>query len=291
MSLPSGYTRVEYIQSSGTQYINTGFVPNGNSRIVIDFQQTDTATSGLFGARGGVSSNCFCAWVVDGTSINPQYGSVAYTAKPISLSTTTRRIVDMNKGTVSVGGTSVSFGTSSFSAGVALTVLAMNTSGSIDTRMAKAKLYSCQIYDNGTLVRDFIPCTNASGAAGLWDDVNSVFYANTGTGSFTAGPEVAPIPSAPTGLNTILAVVLVWTAAQYATSYKVYRGGVLIGSTTAAQFVDTSVSPNETYTYSVTAVNSSGESEAATVTVYTKTGYFQYKPLIQDATFHQTPST
>ena len=52
------------------------------------------------------------------------------------------------------------------------------------------KLRSCKIYDNGTLVRDFIPCKNASGVIGLWDDVNSAFYQNAGSGTFTAGPEV-----------------------------------------------------------------------------------------------------
>ena len=34
MSLPSGYTPLEYIKSSGTQYINTGFNPNQNTRKV-----------------------------------------------------------------------------------------------------------------------------------------------------------------------------------------------------------------------------------------------------------------
>ena len=33
MSLPSGYTRLEYIESTGTQYIDTGFIPNQDTRI------------------------------------------------------------------------------------------------------------------------------------------------------------------------------------------------------------------------------------------------------------------
>ena len=53
-----------------------------------------------------------------------------------------------------------------------------------------AKVYSCTIKKGGTLVREFIPCKNASSVIGLWDDVNSVFYQNAGSGVFTAGPEV-----------------------------------------------------------------------------------------------------
>ena len=35
-ALPSGYTELEYIQSTGTQYINTGFMPNGKSKIAMN---------------------------------------------------------------------------------------------------------------------------------------------------------------------------------------------------------------------------------------------------------------
>ena len=52
------------------------------------------------------------------------------------------------------------------------------------------KLYSCQIYDNGTLVRDFIAAKLSDGTVGLYDTVNSQFYSNAGTGTFIAGPEV-----------------------------------------------------------------------------------------------------
>lgn len=53
------------------------------------------------------------------------------------------------------------------------------------------KLYSFKIYDNGTLIRDFIPCYRvADNEVGLYDIVNNQFYTNQGTGSFTKGPDV-----------------------------------------------------------------------------------------------------
>ena len=33
--LPEGYTEVQYIQSTGTQYVDTGFKPNQDSRVLI----------------------------------------------------------------------------------------------------------------------------------------------------------------------------------------------------------------------------------------------------------------
>ena len=52
------------------------------------------------------------------------------------------------------------------------------------------KLYSCQIYDNGTPVRNFIPCKNPSGVVGLYDLVDGKFYTNAVAGNFTAGETV-----------------------------------------------------------------------------------------------------
>ena len=44
-----------------------------------------------------------------------------------------------------------------------------------------------KIYDNGTLVRNFIPIKTEKGAVGLLDQVNNVAYYNQGTGTFIAG--------------------------------------------------------------------------------------------------------
>ena len=57
-------------------------------------------------------------------------------------------------------------------------------------RSVSGKIYACLIYDNDTLIRDYAPCTNASGTVGLYDMANGVFYTNAGTGVFTAGAEV-----------------------------------------------------------------------------------------------------
>ena len=54
----------------------------------------------------------------------------------------------------------------------------------------KMAVYSCQIYANGNLIRDFVPCVDFTGNAGLYDLVGGKFYGNAGTGSFTAGPVV-----------------------------------------------------------------------------------------------------
>jgi hypothetical protein len=51
---------------------------------------------------------------------------------------------------------------------------------------SSAKLYSCKIYESGTLVRDFVPCYRKSDTE-IWvyDLVTNAFFTNQGTGTFT----------------------------------------------------------------------------------------------------------
>ena len=52
-------------------------------------------------------------------------------------------------------------------------------------------LYRAKIYNNGVLVRDFIPVKNPSHVLGLYDLVKNVFYPKSGgTNDFIAGPVV-----------------------------------------------------------------------------------------------------
>lgn len=227
MALPSGYTKLDYIESSGTQYIDTGFTPKGNSRVVMDFENMliPADAAALFGARTDTEKNVFGMWF-DTTAVQPHYGSVGYNTKPIAVASyNVRQMYDLNKGVATVGGTSVTFSQLTFNSSCALTLLAMNTNGEVDERRASGKIYSAKVYDNGTLVRDFIPCKNASGAIGLWDNVNSVFYANAGTGTFSTGTKHKTLIDG-TGYEIKSGRVLI-----AGTGYDIKKGRTLIGGT------------------------------------------------------------
>ena len=44
-SFPDGYTRLEYLESTGTQYIDTGYVPINTTKWVLDAQFTRIPTA------------------------------------------------------------------------------------------------------------------------------------------------------------------------------------------------------------------------------------------------------
>ncbi len=190
--LPEGYTQVEYIESSGTQYIDAAFNPKYNSRVVMDISGLEASTKWLFGARNTKSSSAEQQFGVVrlASSIRADYFGT-YSSASIS-DASARSVVERNANVVNAFGititnTAVSSGEVPYS----LYLLSINTAGEADTNMAAVKLYSCQIYDNGALIRDYVPCINSVGAAGLYDMVGYVFYQNAGSGTFTAGDEVA----------------------------------------------------------------------------------------------------
>lgn len=192
MSLPSGYKRREYIQSSGTQYIDTGFKPNNNTKVVIAFELTENTGKHqiIFGARSSSSSGQYVLGFTGHRSPavwRSDFGSNQVTFSS-NLTWSGNHNATKNGNICTLDAESVTNTASTFESTVNLLICAGNTGGNVDN-YTKAKVYSCKIYDNGTLARDFIPCKNASGLVGLWDDVNNTFYSNAGSGTFTAGPE------------------------------------------------------------------------------------------------------
>ena len=261
--LPTGYTELEYIQSSGTQYIDTGFKPNQNSRITLRLAHTDTAASYLFSASE--ANPLFGLCYVGG--YYAEYGSMQ---KQFSADLSTVTTIDVSNSVFVVGSQSFATAVADFTALSNLFLFCGNNGGSPNLH-ASLKLYSCQLYDNGTLVHNFVPCKNSSGAVGLYDLVGAKFYTNVGSGTFTAGPEVPKAPSAPSGFTfgrlTDTTVHLSWTASDGATGYKLYRDGILIATLTDTSYTDT-IQPFTSYLYTLTAYNENGEGYAAELVVF-----------------------
>lgn len=186
--LPDGYAQVQYIESSGTQYIDTGFVPNSNTRILMDCEVLNFGTACYYGVSSVSSgssthsqTNIFL--LISGTSLRCDwYGSmVSYSGVA-----TGRHTLDKNKNVALINGVSVITNTDTVGSCLYSAYLfARNVANNSVDLYSEMRLYSCQIYDNGTLVRDYIPCMNDQGVYGLYDTVGAQFYTNAGSGSFT----------------------------------------------------------------------------------------------------------
>lgn len=190
--LPSGYTELEYIQSSGTQYIDTGFKPNQDTRVVTKFDmiQTDTTWRKLWGSASGTYDLDFALWNDGTTKLQSYYGTKTNNTVPI---TSMSLNVDANKNIWKYSGETITFDKNNFTCAYSMYVFNVNKCDHPEYLPGMMKLYLFKIYDNDVLVRDFIPCKNPSGTVGLYDSVNNQFYQNAGSGIFIAGPEIPSI--------------------------------------------------------------------------------------------------
>lgn len=182
-TLPEGYLQLSYIQGSGTQYIDTGFKPNNNTRVVMDVMSTSSGTFAFFGTRDTETANAYILWQLSDTSIRSDYG--AGQVQQTVDSAVVRTTIDKNRDTCVFASLVIENEASQFTCANNLLLLTTSTGGTVDTRKMSARLYSCKIYDDDLLIRNFVPVKNDSDQVGLYDLVEEKFYANAGTGAFT----------------------------------------------------------------------------------------------------------
>ena len=195
--LPSNYVRVDYIESSKQQYIDTLFKPNNNTSIDITFQYLsfDSGTKFIYGANnGGWSSLSYGLATYSGSQGFYAYANSDESIGENAVANTRYRFNRIkNNITVYKNGTQTrtkTLSSSSFQCPYNLILFGVHWGSSVE-RFSNIRLYNCKIYDNDTLVRDFVPAKNTdTNELGLYDLVNDVFYTNQGTGTFAYGHEM-----------------------------------------------------------------------------------------------------
>lgn len=193
-NLPKGYTQVEYIESSGTQYIDTNFIPDNNTSYNIDIELKTLNSLQYFISSHSTNRNNI--YMNASSYASAGYGS-SYKVTSESLQLNTKYNFSLNKNSFYMNNNLLwEFSEETFTNTANCILFAHNTNGTINNFSA-IKLYSCKIYDNNILIRDFIPCyRNSDSEIGLYDLVNNVFYENSGTGNFNY-EDVIPTPDNP----------------------------------------------------------------------------------------------
>ena len=173
------------LTSDGGQYINTGILPTGNTRLILDADVTSADLGALFGARSSYRSNGFALFVSEG-HLQHDHGS---SSAGVTASGTGRHLFEKRGNLLLMDGTLIHTGeNSTFSCPYPMAILSINSGGTMMTAYpVRATVYSAQIYEGETLLLDLVPALAEDGTPGFYDKCTGGFYRNAGTGVFVPG--------------------------------------------------------------------------------------------------------
>ena len=191
--LPAEYRQIECLESSGTQYIATNYIP-AQSGVRAEWRYAFTSTfSGdkiMWGCKTLTNQrarfyaelynyyNWYCAIG------NPQFRSALI---DVGKSIDTIYDASMDGAALTIDGHFISPTDTYASDNVpAMYIFAWNQGDDTAQYLHTAlRLYKLSFFENGVKSADFVPCIRISDSKpGMYDTVSKTFYTNAGTGEF-----------------------------------------------------------------------------------------------------------
>lgn len=191
-SLPSHLEMAEYLEATGTQYIDLGYPLGYENKVVVDvwgnnhtssaftFGNTRVATARIGGDIGNRNGNHYFG--------NQTFAKNIYQNKRMNI-TYSKDGVGVDDVLYPWSATPTDFTTDGN-----IFLCALNTSNGANYYY-QGKIYSCQIYDHDVLIHDYIPCFNTENRRPcIYDTITGIELYNQGTGEFNYHIEGKAIP-------------------------------------------------------------------------------------------------
>lgn len=170
------YSDATYIQNpTGLGYIDTGFKANNNTKV--EFTIIPQNASYIFGGRNSATSKNFGFYAYDNTNSRYDFGNNYYIGPQLNIGNIWECYNEGRVMNMSIEGSSytITANAATFQCDHNMYLFGTNNNGTPSVANC-AKFISFKVYDNGTLIRHYIPKVRMSdGVYGLWDSVNSTF--------------------------------------------------------------------------------------------------------------------
>ncbi len=197
------YIPLEYIESTGTQYIDTGKILTQNNSVEFKIRTPNDTSSDIkmnFGSRNNANSNNISSNFQNNNLAidfnNSNYSTYRATYSGIQVETeyilycskNTRKIYDKNRNILAENNTICNDTIITPDTCTIFTINPVPTSYWIN---GKTRLYYFKIWENDGLIANLIPVKRKSdNEICLYNNITGQFFTNQGTGSFIAGPEI-----------------------------------------------------------------------------------------------------
>lgn len=176
------YKAMNYIQSNGSQRIDTGVNQTNKATVDCKFYTENHNANYIFGDKQNSSSMIYNG-LYNNNSLEYNWQALGFTASNTIV--LTQKIAGNNT-QITLNDKYYEVATGTTATDNRIYIFACNGGNRYYT--GNTRCYYFRMYDNNTIVRDFVPVQNLkTGAYGLFDKVNKVFYGNSGSGAFTAG--------------------------------------------------------------------------------------------------------
>lgn len=197
-SIPDEYTKINYLASTGTQYINTGIKLTSND-VIYEWEGRDDSTTGssLFGSEHpiaggraftgilyGANNKSRTCWIGHTNDMSIGYSSSDNKFHKWSLNISSNHTVYLVK-----DGTKLTEKTWTGDLARKYNIdLYCNSTNGNPSQHARVAYKYFKITDNGAVVFWGIPVKrNSDGVLGMYDLITKQFFVNKGTGSFVEG--------------------------------------------------------------------------------------------------------
>lgn len=186
------YQRVEYIKSSGTQYIKTNILPTNKTGVYAKIASNLTSSdkvyfgSGAYFGAGNTSNKFYFGWNGAWTASASRPAISVGNINIIQLNYLNSRKNIFNNTTVASNISTLGNVT------YPIYLFASNNSGAVSW-ISSISLYEFIVSKDNNVIANFIPVyRKTDNKPGLYDTVNNVFYTNAATSGndFTIGPDV-----------------------------------------------------------------------------------------------------
>ena len=170
--LPAGYRRVDYIQFSGEQTVDTGIICNQNTKIQLAFTRERSTQHYLFGVASSDNTASVTAYVSGSWRFGDKYASKAPTTNADMIYS---GIVDNSQVTIT-GNKSAISGVNEFeTVGTLLLGACRNSNGTVGASQFIGKIFFFSMWEGDTQVLKLVPVTDGT-AYRFYDMVSKAFF-------------------------------------------------------------------------------------------------------------------
>lgn len=178
------YTKIKYIESTGTQYIDTKYICGNDVRIETEFEylQIDSVFRCIYGKQTKTAAE-------DAITVSQ---AVNYTVQaywrtnltPFTLEKDRRYKMLQSQNALVLDGVDYGGWSSSITKSqLTMYLMARNNNGSAGN-FFKGRIYSFKIYESNILAMDLIPVLDSSKVPCFYDKISNELLYNKGTGEF-----------------------------------------------------------------------------------------------------------